>query len=338
MTNHEAGERIRSIKARMGDRLVILGHHYQSDNIIGVSDYVGDSLELARLSSRIEKAQKIVFCGVYFMAETAAVLAAGKEVYIPDPMAGCPLAAMADIDEVERAWKKIMEINASVLPITYVNSSGEIKAFCGRNSGTVCTSGNAQRVFEWAFEKADTIFFMPDRNLGRNTARAMGIPDKEILLWDGTPGDDMIRNARVILWNGWCPVHCPQITADQIRELKREDPDIKVIVHPEADPEAVEAADASGSTSGILEYVKAMDIGQSVAVGTEYNMVARLADSYHALVQVVPVTKIYCEDMGRITLERLYACLSGFDDRFRVRVDETIARDVRVALKRMLEI
>ncbi len=343
MTKDQARKIIKEQKLSMGERLVILGHHYQSDEIIEFADYVGDSLELSRKVSQLDKAEKIIFCGVYFMAETASVLAPDKEVYIPDPKAGCPLADMAGIRDVEHAWDVIGRISSSVVPITYVNSSVEVKAFCGMNGGVVCTSGNAARVFMWAMERASKVLFMPDRNLGRNTAISLGLKDNEIIEWDPSAKDGGvdeagIKRARAILWRGWCPVHWPKLRPEDVNSIRQREPGIKVIVHPEADPLTVSKSDAAGSTAQILDYVKSLGKGSSVAVGTEFNMVNRLSMDFRQNVRVLPLNKVLCEDMARITPDKLAQCLVDPDDSQRVRVDATIADNAVKALDRMLKI
>jgi len=344
MKKSEAKKIITTAKREMGKRMVILGHHYQSDEVLEFADYIGDSLELARKASSIEDAELLVFCGVYFMAETAEILAPGKSVYIPDADAGCPLADMAKIDDVTHAWKKICTVSDSVMPMTYVNSSATIKAFCGRNDGIVCTSGNADKAFAWAFGKKDKVFFMPDKNLGRNTAHKMNISDDDIVKWDpdksdGGLDDDAIAKARVILWNGWCPVHWPDFSKESVEDLRRDYPDIKIIVHPESDPDTVKASDASGSTAQIIEYLKGLKFGDRIAIGTEFNMVSRMANSYHSIIRVLPLRKQLCADMGKITLEKLALTLTSLDlDTYRVVVDDKIAKDALKALQNMLRV
>jgi quinolinate synthase len=344
MKDSGARKLIKTIKKQMGDRLVILGHHYQSDDVLEFADYVGDSLELARKASTIDKADVIVFCGVYFMAETAAILAPGKAVYIPDTSAGCPLADMAKIEDVTSAWKKITTIDESIIPVTYVNSSAQIKAFCGKYEGTVCTSGNAEKVFAWALARKNKVFFMPDRNLGRNMARRMNIPDDAVVEWDpdqagGGLDDTAIANSQVILWKGWCPVHWPNFSPDAVEKIRRQYPDAKIIVHPESDPDTVRASDASGSTAQIIGYVQDLKLGDRVVIGTEYNMVSRLAHSYHSIVDVLPLNEEFCDDMKKITLGKLALTLKSLDkDTYRVVVDEEIVRDAFKALDNMLRI
>lgn len=342
MTDRNAAEIIRSRKKELGDRLVILCHHYQSDDVVAHADFVGDSLELARKASRISRAEHVVFCGVYFMAESAAILAPGKSVYIPDRNAGCPLADMAPADSVMKAWDSLKEIASSVIPVSYVNSSAAVKAFCGRNGGIICTSGNALKVLQWAFSQAGKVFFLPDMNLGRNTARALGVPDEEIVLWDpdkerGGLDEEAVSRASIILWKGWCPVHWPRFTPEDVSSVKSRYPGIRVIVHPESDPATVAASDTSGSTANILDYVRGMSPGESLAIGTEANMVKRAAEA-NRLLKIVPLKEMYCDDMARITVDKLAETLLHLgEDTYRVTVPEDIARHAFTALTNMLK-
>jgi quinolinate synthase len=343
MKEKEAKVIIRQKKAELGDKLIILGHHYQSDEIIEFCDYTGDSLELARKASIIDKAETIVFCGVYFMAETASILAPGKRVYIPDPSAGCPLADMAKIKDVEHAWQFISRITRSITPVTYVNSSAELKAFCGRNNGAVCTSGNALKVFEWAFKTTDKIMFFPDKNLGRNTARLMGISDDLIKEWDPEKGsgglnEKAVQAARVILWKGWCPIHWPEFSVSDVERVRKNYPGIKVIVHPESDPKTVKASDASGSTAQILNYVNSLPKGDNVAIGTEWNMVHRVSKKMQPDLNAIPLKEVRCADMAKITMEKLALTLSDLGKAHEVKVPDHVARDAKVALEIMLKV
>ncbi|HVN71384.1 MAG TPA: quinolinate synthase NadA [Desulfomonilia bacterium] len=344
MTDQEARDSIIKVKKDLGDRLVILGHHYQKDDIIEFSDYVGDSLELARKASQIESAQSIVLCGVYFMAETAAILAPAKSVFIPEKAAGCPLADMAKIDDVIRAWDVISGISGSVIPITYVNSSADLKAFCGRHKGAVCTSANAKKVVSWALEKGAKVFFMPDMNLGRNTARALDIPDGEIVTWEpGLPVGGLeeagIRKALMILWKGWCPVHCPEFTVADVERVRARYPGIKVMVHPETDPATVRAADSTGSTSQILDFIASLPKGELLAVGTEANLVLRVAKKNTGRVEVIPLKEVYCDDMAKITLPKLAGTLLKVTTgEGRVELPRSIMEDAKKALDAMLRI
>jgi quinolinate synthase len=341
MTDQEARDIIIKVKQDLGNRLVILGHHYQKDDIIAFADYVGDSLELARKASQIEAAEYIMLCGVYFMAETAAILAPTKSVFIPEKAAGCPLADMAKMEEVNTAWDVITHITPDVIPVTYVNSSAELKAFCGRNQGSVCTSANAKKVVTWALEKGPKVLFMPDMNLGRNTAGTMGIRDEEIATWDPDlplTAADIVR-ARMILWKGWCPVHCPVFTVADVARVRAEYPGIAVMVHPETDPATVKAATSSGSTSQILEYIASLPRGGRLAVGTEANMVLRAAKKNAGRVEVIPLKEVYCDDMAKITLWKLAMSLAGMTKgQGKVELPEAVAADAKKALDAMLRI
>lgn len=344
MTDREARTIIAGKKKDLGDRLVILGHHYQRDAVIEFADFVGDSLELARAASQVEKAEFIVFCGVYFMAETAAILAPEKQVFIPDRGAGCPLADMAPVDRVNRAWDAVTGMEPSVVPITYVNSSAALKGFCGARDGAVCTSANAKRVVDWALGKGKKVLFMPDMNLGRNTARSMGIRDDEVVLWDHGLGDgglsrEDVERARIILWKGWCPVHCPEFGVSDVERVRSRFPGIRVMVHPETDPATVKAAGEAGSTSQMLSAIEALPDGERLAVGTEANMVLRAARKNAGRVEIVPLKEVYCDDMARITLPKLAGTLMKVGSgEGRVELDGDMAGDARRALEAMLRI
>jgi quinolinate synthase len=344
MTGKEARDIIRNRKKELGDRLIILGHHYQKDEIIEFADYVGDSLELARKASQIETAEYIVLCGVYFMAETAAILAPGKSVFIPEKNAGCPLADMARVDDVQAAWDTIVRENGKVIPITYVNSSAELKAFCGGHDGTVCTSANARKVVAWALDRADKILFMPDMNLGKNTARSMNIPDSQVKIWDfGLPWGGLSREdimgTRMILWKGWCPVHSPGLTVEDVDRLRSIYPGVKVMVHPETDPATVLAAGSAGSTSQMLEYISGLPKGDRLVMGTEANLVLRAARKNAQNIEIIPLKEVYCEDMAKVTLPKLATTLLGIPaSEEKIRLPEAIIADARKALDMMLRI
>ena len=344
MTDQEACDIILKVKQDLGNRLVILGHHYQKDEIIAFADYVGDSLELARKASQIEAAEYIMLCGVYFMAETAAILAPVKSVFIPEKAAGCPLADMAKIKDVNTAWDVITRISTDVIPVTYVNSSAELKAFCGRNQGAVCTSANAKKVVTWALEKGSKVLFMPDMNLGRNTAGTMGIRDEEIATWDpdlpsgGLQAADIVR-ARMILWKGWCPVHCPVFTVADVEMVRAKYPGITIMVHPETDPATVKAATSSGSTSQMLEYIASLPKGGRLAMGTEANRVLRAAKKNAGRVEIIPLKEVYCDDMAKITLWKLAMSLTGVTKGHgKVELPKAVAADAKKALDAMLRI
>ena len=343
-------DRIETAKAELGEALVILGHHYQTDDVIQFADYRGDSLKLARRATSLEAARYIVFCGVHFMAETAAVLAQPDQaVLLPDVEAGCFLAEMADRESVEAAWMQlgtVLDVRDEVMPITYVNSAASLKAFCGDHGGLVCTSSNAASALSWAFERRPKVLFFPDQHLGRNTAKAMGIAKEEMVLWDptlprGGNTEEQLNSARVFLWRGWCNVHqC--FEPEHVIEWRQKRPHIQVIVHPECKEDVVDLADASGSTATIIRRVEEAPPGTEWAIGTEYDLVNRLAEEHpeQFIVSLSP-EPAYCRTMNLITPEKLARVVDGArEDRLvnPVTVPDDIARSARVALERMLEV
>ena len=350
---------ITEAKAKLGDRVRILGHFYQRDEIVKFADFVGDSFMLAQAAKNHPEAEAFVFCGVHFMAETADILSTDEQaVILPNLAAGCSMADMATIEQVEDCWRELTAVlgdeagadgsdgdgTQSVIPVTYMNSSAAIKAFCGRNGGIVCTSSNAHTVLEWAFARGKRVLFFPDQHLGRNTAKAMGISEDVMPLWrphlangGNTPGQ--LRDAKVILWNGFCSVH-KRFTVDQIERARAEYPGVRVIVHPECPAPVVEAADGSGSTEYIRREIEASKPGDVIAVGTEINMVNRLQQQYpdRTIFCLDPVV-CPCSTMYRIhpaylawTLESL---IEGRTPN-RISVDKSIAEHSRIALERML--
>lgn len=348
---------ILAAKSTLGDRVRILGHFYQRDEIVKYADFVGDSFMLAQAAKQHPEAETFVFCGVHFMAETADILSGAEQaVVLPNLAAGCSMADMATIDQVEQCWRELTEALAAsdggtvtnglqpVIPVTYMNSSAAIKAFCGRNGGIVCTSSNARTVLEWAFDRGQRVVFFPDQHLGRNTAKEMGIDEAQMPLWRphlplGGNTVEQLRDARVVLWNGFCSVH-KRFTVEQIERARAEHPGVRVIVHPECPAAVVEAADGAGSTEYIRKEVEAALPGQVLAIGTEINLVNRLQ-------QQRPDLTIFCLDpvvcpcstMYRIhpaylawTLEALVA--GSVPNR--ITVDGSVAAESRVALERML--
>jgi quinolinate synthase len=338
-------ERVREAKARLGENLIILGHHYQRDEVIAFADLRGDSLKLSRDAAQTE-AEFIVFCGVHFMAEVAAILTGpDQHVLIPDMTAGCYLADTATPDTVQAAWQALDDVTgdaeSSYTPITYVNSSAALKAFCGRHGGTVCTSGNAAQVLRWALGRRPKVFFFPDQRLGRNTAKAMGISEGEMLVWDvrHPPSPTEIQAARIILWPGACNVHQRFRPADVAR-VRAKHPGIRVIVHPECPAVVVEMADDVGSTAHIIKQIAAAGPGSRWAVGTESRLVHRLQRE-HPDRLVIPLAAVapYCATMGQITLENLATLLTRLvegESINEVKVDKETARWAEVALQRML--
>jgi quinolinate synthase len=353
-SDEELRERIIAAKKTLGDQVVILGHFYQRDEIVEHADYLGDSFQLANAAKAHPEAKAIVFCGVHFMAETADILSGDDQaVILPNLAAGCSMADMADIDSVTQAWEQLEEIygtepdaegRAPIIPVTYMNSSAALKAFCGEHGGIVCTSSNAAIVLKWAFERGQRVLFFPDQHLGRNTAKAMGISTDLMPLWQGRKPlggntEQQLVDAKVVLWNGFCSVH-KRFSVAQIDKARAEHPGVRVIVHPESPMEVVDAADEYGSTDYIRKAVIAATEPTTFAIGTEINMVQRLAAEYpqHNIFCLDPVV-CPCSTMYRIhpgylawVLERLVAG----EVVNQIVVDEKVAEGAKVALERML--
>lgn len=349
MTNEELDKRIREAKEKLGSDLVILGHHYQRDDVIQYADYRGDSLRLAKIGAEQKEAKYIVFCGVHFMAETADTLAEPDQtVYLPDLRAGCSMADMADIEEVEEAWEAIQEqFGDTVVPLTYVNSTAEIKAFVGKHGGTTCTSSNAHEVLAWAFARKKHVFFLPDQHLGRNTAHLkMGIPLEEMVVWDPVQGQfeeiqGSFEHVRMILWKGYCSVH-QKFTPEQVWRVRERDPEMKVIVHPECSFDVVKLADDSGSTGYIIKKIEEAPAGSRWAVGTEINLVQRLAQEHpEQHIELLSTTMCPCLTMNRIDQPHLLWTLESIIEGKPIqpiKVDVEIKHWSKVALDRMLTI
>ena len=308
--------RIAAAKAKLGRRLVILGHHYQRDEVIKFADYTGDSYKLSRHVAQHPDAEFIVFCGVHFMAESADVLSAEhQQVILPDLAAGCSMSDMAEPEQLEMCWRELQEMGIvgageageagaggkqAVIPVTYINSAAAIKAFCGERGGVVCTSSNAAATLKWAWERGEKILFLPDQHLGRNTAYKMGVPLDDMVLWDpneiwGGLEPEAVKKARIILWKGHCSVHA-RFTVRQIEQLRSQHPGIRIIVHPEVPFDVVQAADDSGSTEYIIRQVKSSPAGSIWGVGTEIHLVNRLAQ------QVQPERTVYSHRSVRLSL------------------------------------
>ncbi len=349
LSDAELEERIATVKEQMGDSLLILGHHYQQDEVIRFADLRGDSYKLSQLAAQHGTCQAIVFCGVHFMAETADVLSRETvEVYLPDLAAGCSMADMADRESVEAAWEDLGEIidTDDLMPVTYVNSSAELKAFCGRHGGIVCTSSNARAVLEWSFARRSRVLFFPDQHLGRNTARAMGIPLDQMLVWDpreplGGNSAERIASSRVLLWRGHCSVH-QMFKPEHVAGFRRRFPDSKILVHPECMMQVVDAADLVGSTEFIIKTIGQAPAGSTWGIGTELHLVNRLAaenpdKSIHFLSPMVCM----CATMFRIDMPHLAWCLENLARGTpvnRIKVPPETARWAEVALARMLEV
>lgn len=341
-------EKIAARKKELGDRLLVLCHHYQQAATYCFADMTGDSLKLAKYAAANQRPY-IVFCGVHFMAESADILTADSQaVILPDLRAGCPMADMASRREVDRAWQELSGlIDAQrVIPVTYVNSSAEIKAFVGEHGGSVCTSANAERVLTWALERGDRVFFFPDEHLGRNSAHALGIPADEVILWRrgellGGNSREQLQKAKVILWNGYCTVHM-QFNASHVEMWRRQAPEIRIIVHPECRREVVQGADAYGSTENIIKTVSASPAGAKWAIGTEINLVNRLAElNPDKEIHSLSPYQCLCSTMYRIKPAYLLWVLDNLlagRTVNRITVAQQIAESARIALDRMLEI
>lgn len=341
-------ERARAAKAALGDQVFILGHHYQRDDVIAFADVTGDSFKLAQLAAAHPDAPYIVFCGVHFMAESADILTqANQQVILPDLAAGCSMADMAAISQVEEAWAVLTDagIADQTIPVTYMNSTAAIKAFTGRHGGTVCTSSNAKRALEWAFDQGEKVFFLPDQHLGRNTAvLELGISLDECVVFDphqsnGGLTAEELRAAKVILWKGHCSVHgrFTAASVDQVRELV---PGVQVLVHPECIHEVVTKADLVGSTEFIIHTIDAAPAGSAWAIGTELNLVKRLADARPDLtITYLDKAVCFCATMNRIDLPHLVWTLENLvagNVNNRIEVHSDVAHWARIALDRML--
>ena len=343
-------DRIARARAKLGSTAVLLGHHYQRDEVIRFADYTGDSYKLSKIAAETA-AKYLVFCGVHFMAESADVLGrAGQQVILPDLNAGCSMADMAEIGQVEDCWDALEAsgLGDTILPLTYMNSTAAIKAFCGERGGLVCTSSNARQAFEWAFARAEKILFLPDQHLGRNTAFAMGIPLSEMVVYDpyqinGGLTPARLKAAKVILWKGHCSVH-QRFLPDHVDQVRAKYPGVKIIAHPECRWEVCQKVDATGSTERIIQYVEQQPEGATVAIGTEIHLVNRLAKRFAAEgKQVVTLddTGCLCTTMFRISPQHLCWVLENLlEGRVvnQIKVRDDVKHWAKVALDRMLEV
>ncbi len=342
-------ERLKAARARLGPRVVLLGHHYQRDEIIQHADFTGDSFKLARLATTRPEAEVIVFCGVHFMAEAADILAAPHQrVVLPDLGAGCSMADMASEQDVLDCWEHVVSVvGEAVLPITYMNSTAALKAFVGRHGGAVCTSSNARAVLEWAFARVPRVLFFPDQHLGRNTGFRMGLPLESMPVWDPAQPDGgldaaALRASRILLWKGHCSVHT-RFTPEMVEKRRAELPGVKVIVHPECCFEVAQKADAIASTEGIIAAIERSPSGSTWAVGTELNLVARLGRRMAPERRVVGLDDCFClcSTMYRIDPHHLLWTLEALERGEivnEIAVPEATATAARLALDRMLSL
>lgn len=347
-------DEIAQLRAKFGKELVLLGHYYQRDEVIQFADQTGDSLALSQYASKVEDAKYVIFLGVHFMAETADMLTPDSvSVILPDKRAGCTMADMAEIDDIEEAWKQLAEITdtSKIVPVTYINSTADVKAFVGRHGGTICTSSNAHKVLTWALERGEKVMFFPDQHLGRNTSYELGIPLEKMVLWspDSTDGvlggnsPESIVDAKVILWQGYCSVH-QHFVPEHIDAWRKREPGIQVVVHPECSFEVVQKADVSGSTSKIIKVIEESPVGSKWAVGTENHLVARIGNEMAKQGKEVYSLAPYaclCSTMFRISPVALRDSLRALTEgklRHHIAVDPDTTAEANLALQRMFEI
>ncbi|MDR1242535.1 MAG: quinolinate synthase NadA [Deltaproteobacteria bacterium] len=337
-------------RQRFGKNLTTMGHHYQADKVIRHTDLRGDSLELARRVSRVDSGH-IMFCGVYFMAESAALLAQpGQQVHLPEPSAECSMAMMSPAPLLDKVLALLNSRGRKTLPLAYVNSTLAVKAAVGRHNGAVCTSANARVMLEWALKESDAVLFLPDRNLGRNTAELLGLsPDEQHVLNIKDDADKLdlaaIHQARLLLWPGFCSIHT-RFNLRQIDRVRQEHPGVKVIVHPECTPEVVAAADQSGSTSFIIRAAAELPAGATLAIGTEINLVERLAEEHKGRITILPLVESSCVHMAQTTEKSLGAALDALaaceknrkDSPFLVRIPEEFKTPAKATLERMFKV
>ncbi len=351
LSDAEAEARLVAAREKLGERVVILGHHYQREEVFRHADFSGDSLKLSRQAAR-SKAEYIVFCGVHFMAEVADILSRDDQISIlPDLAAGCSMADMANLAAVERAWRELAEVlepDEHVTPVTYINSAADLKAFCGRHGGIVCTSSNARKVLEWSFSQREKVLFFPDQHLGRNTGYAMGIPLEEMVVWDfdqplGGLTPEQIKQAKMILWKGYCSVH-QMFQPEQIDAFKAKYPEAKIISHPESPFEVCQKSDYVGSTEYIINTIRDAEPGSRWLVGTELNLVNRLAEQFKSEgkhVHFMSPTICMCSTMFRIDPQHLAWVLENLLEGHvvnQIKVDPQEKEEAKLSLERMLEV
>ncbi len=335
---------IKKLKNSYNREMVILGHYYQRKEIIEVSDYCGDSFELSKIASNLPDAKYIIFCGVHFMAESASILSkANQIVQIPAMDAGCPMADMADYSDVKIAWEILRKNmpDSCIIPVTYMNSTAEIKAFCGKNGGAVCTSSNAEKILRWAFDHGDKVMFLPDEHLGRNTAKKLGLTGNDIFLLDNDINQvinrvDQLRNSKLILWNGYCHVHT-FFTVEHINNIRKKYPEATIIVHPECRQEVVDIVDYNGSTSFIYKFAQNAPVGSTIAIATEVNMIDRLSREFPDK-NIIDVARSMCPNMYKINLNNLKKTIDNIGMYNIVAITGDIKEYAGIALRKMIEI
>nr|MBN2277881.1 quinolinate synthase NadA [candidate division Zixibacteria bacterium] len=346
-TTEELKDSIRSARGKLGRKAIILTHHYQRPEIVESGDAVGDSYGLSKIAAERDDVDLIIFCGVHFMAEAAYILSKPhQKVYLPNPLAGCPMADMAEIEEVLEAWEVLKAFGGDtrIMPISYMNSAASLKAFVGEHGGLICTSSNADAAYKWALERREKLFFFPDRHLGYNTGIKYGLSRDDMVLWDfakeqGGLSDEQIEKARVILWKGHCHVHT-NFRSRHVTEVRGKYPDVKIVVHPECSHTVVEQADAVGSTSFIVKYVEQQPAGSVIAIGTEINLINRLAHEHpdKKIFELSGQTCPVCANMYRTTLNDLAYCLENYEDMKTITVPDEVRQKAYLALERMLEV
>jgi len=340
--------RATAARAALGDRAIVLGHHYQRDEVIAFADITGDSFKLAQAAQAQSTAEYVIFCGVHFMAESADILTSDRQkVILPDLAAGCSMADMATASQVDQCWKTLSELGIAntTIPVTYMNSSAAIKSFTGEHGGTVCTSSNAESAMRWAFTQGEKVLFLPDQHLGRNTAvKSLGLPLEDCVLWNpwkpmGGLTENEIKNAKVILWRGHCSVH-GRFSKESIDDVRCRISDVKILVHPECTHEVVTNADVVGSTEFIIKTIEAAPAGSAWAIGTEFNLVSRLAKAHpDKTIVFLDKTLCYCSTMNRIDLPHLVWAMESLVAGHvvnQISVDDTVKKFSQLALERML--
>ncbi|MBU0983256.1 MAG: quinolinate synthase NadA [candidate division Zixibacteria bacterium] len=343
----ELRERITTARRKLDRKLVILAHHYQRIEVVEFGDHIGDSYALSKIAAAQEEAEIIVFCGVHFMAEAADILTAGHQrVFLPNPLAGCPMADMAEMADVMEAWEYLQPFGGAdkIMPVSYMNTAARLKAFTGKNGGLICTSSNAVGALKYALDRREKVFFFPDENLGYNTGLKMGFGPEDMVVWDFTRDrggltEEQLERARIVLWKGHCHVHT-NFTAEHVAEVRAKHPDVQVIVHPECKAEVVSIADGAGSTKYIVDYCEKAPAGSKIAIGTEINLINRMAHLHpdKTIFELSGLTCPVCANMYRTTLNDLAHCLENYESMKPIQVPEPIRSDALLSLERMLEV